>query len=146
MFRFRLQRLLQLREAFRNERRAELARALQAQQKLQGWMDDLTAKLAFERQTRTCAPGPVQVDRQLESLRYQTVLQMNLLDLERKRLGLEAEIDRLRAALVEADREVKVLIKLRDRKQREEQAAENRRETKFLDEVAGRNVTARLET
>jgi flagellar export protein FliJ len=47
---------------------------------------------------------------------------------------------------VEADREVKVLIKLRDRKQREEQAAENRRETKFLDEVAGRNVTARLET
>ena len=49
---------------------------------------------------------------------------------------LNEEIERRRAALVEADREVRVLEKLRERKWSEHQTAELRHELRQLDEVA----------
>jgi len=48
---------------------------------------------------------------------------------------LEQEIERRREAVVDADRQVRVLDKLRERREREHRYAAERAESKRLDEV-----------
>lgn len=50
---------------------------------------------------------------------------------------LEKEIKQAREKLIQASKEKKVLIKLKGRKEKEWNIAENRKEQKFFDEVAG---------
>ncbi len=56
--------------------------------------------------------------------------------LGQKEEQLQTEIEKRRAALAAADRDVRVLEKLRERKREEHDAAELSRELKQLDEVA----------
>jgi flagellar protein FliJ len=141
-FKFRLATLLRLREAARDERRAELAEAYRVddvlQQRLEGVGDELDC---LRELCRRCAgPGAVDVDRLVESQRYELSLKSQQRELQMQRQSVTAEIERRRLALVEANREVRVLENLREKQAARDRQEQNRREIKQLDEVSQRRV------
>jgi flagellar protein FliJ len=137
-FKFRLATLLRLREAARDERRAELAEAYRVDDMLQQRLREVAGELdSLREQCRQAAgPGTVDVDRLVEAQRYELALIGHQRHLQQQREGVTAEIERRRAALVEANRDVRVLEKLRDKQSLRYQQEENRQEIKRLDEVA----------
>jgi len=137
-FRFRLATLLRLRELARDERRAELAQAYRAKDLLEEQERAIEQHLASLREAarRACAPGEIDVDRLMEARRFETVLLAQQQDIRQKQQMIDAEVERRRLALVEANREVQVLENLRRRQYERHRAEENRREIKQLDEIA----------
>jgi flagellar export protein FliJ len=140
-FKYRLATLLRLRESARDERRTQLAQAyraeamvLEAQARLAAESAGLTARIRA-----TAGPGEVHVDSLLDAQRFVLVLKARHQELAHQRQQVEAEIQRRRQALVEANREVQVLEKLRERQRARWQEEENRQEVKRLDEVAVRS-------
>jgi flagellar export protein FliJ len=141
-FKFRLATLLRLREAARDERRAELAQAYRAdeiiakeQQRLKRDLKQLET-----RGRRASAPGRLDVDQLLEVRRYGLLLRSQQQEAGRQRQAVEAEIERRREALVEANREVRVLEELRRKQQERHRLEQNRQEIKNLDETASRQT------
>jgi flagellar FliJ protein len=137
-FRFRLQTLARLHEAARDERRAELADAMRVDDALREQLSDLEGNRKLARQMQTLEAGPVDVDRLLQAQRYEASVVGEIRHVEDQRRRVGEEIERRRAALVEADRQVKVLEKLRETQQAEHAEAEAAAEMKVLDEAAGR--------
>jgi len=137
-FRFRLQTLARLHQASRDERRAELADALRVDDALREQLTELEENRRLARRIQSLGAGPVDVDRLLEAQRYETSVIVELRHVEDQRTRVAEEIERRRTALVEADRQVKVLDKLRESQQAEHVAAELAAEMKVLDEAAGR--------
>ncbi len=137
-FKFRLATLLRLREATRDERRGELAEAYRLDDLLRQRVDDLGGELGslLARCRQAAGPGPVDVDQLVEAQRYELALTAQRTELERQREAVAAEIDRRRQALVEANREVRVLQKLREQQTERHRQEENRQEVKQLDEAA----------
>lgn len=144
-FKFRLESLIKLREAERQQRRTELAEAFHAESLLRRQAEQLEQDIRdMEKRSRVISsPGRVHVDRVLDTHRYKLMLKSQIMMLGQKEAQLQTEIERRRAALATADRDVRVLEKLRERKKEEHDAAEQHRELKQLDEVAvqrwGRN-------
>lgn len=145
-FKFRLATLLKLREATRDERRTELAEAYRADdilvQRLQEIRGELSATSAECR--KAAGPGAVNIDLLIESQRYEVTLRAYERQTLAQRERLAAEIERRREALLAADREVKVLEKLREHQIERHSAEENRRDVKRLDEVAQRRAAAAM--
>jgi flagellar FliJ protein len=139
-FHFRLQTLLKLREADRQQRRVELAQAYQAEKLLQRQFSNLTQQeRTLQKQSRFyLAPGRVPVERLRDAHRHVLLLKAQAQQLLEKQGQLEEEIERRRRALIEADRQVRVLEKLRERQLEQHRATEDAREVKALDEVAQR--------
>ena len=137
-YRFRLATLLRLREGDRDQRRAQLAEAYQAEDKLRQQIVEIDRQLADLRHdySAQAAPGTVLVDRLVSTQRYELVLMSQKQTQQKQAQLLAAEVERRRLLLVEADREVRVLEKLRERQQERHRADEARQETKLLDEVA----------
>ncbi len=137
-FRFRLQTLLKLREADRQQRQVELAEAHRADQLLCEQMESLAAELEMHKRQVAAAKQRDQIDvnQLLNSNRYELVLKTQAAALAQQREQVGQEIERRRQAVVGADREVRVLERLRERQLRAHQQAEAVRETKQLDEVA----------
>jgi flagellar FliJ protein len=137
-FHFRLDTLLRLRLADRDQRRADLAKALRAEEALarqeallrgeQREMAELSRKLA--------SPGAADIDRLLASHRYELVLKTQVQQLTGQIAQVAAEVERRRLALVEADRQVRVLEKLRDKQAADHQTREAKRAQRELDEQA----------
>jgi flagellar FliJ protein len=137
-FRFRLQTLWRVREAARDELRARLAEAFQAERIVldeQAAVAGEAASLADERR-RLMAEGSLDVTRMLESQRYQLTLEAQSRSLAEQASKLAAEVENRRQAVVEADRQVRVLDKLRERWKSQHANAEEAAEAKRLDEVA----------
>lgn len=137
-FKFRMATLLKLRESARDERRAQLAQAFRAdeliqqeQQRLEG---ELTAVL--DRARRAAGPGEINVDQLLEAQRFEMVLKAQRQHLAQQQEMVRAEIERRRQALVEANREVQIMEKLRERQFEHWRDEENRQDIKRLDEAA----------
>jgi flagellar export protein FliJ len=132
--------MLRIREATRDDRRAQLAEAYLAEQKLNDQKAEVLGELnsVRSRYAEAAASGVLNVDRLLDSHRHQLVLGAQLTFLGEQTAKLAPEIEKRRQALVVADREVRVLEKLRetlkDRHLREQQVIE----MKTIDEVAGR--------
>jgi flagellar export protein FliJ len=80
----------------------------------------------------------INVDSLLEAQRYQGVLISQQAKMREQMRLLAAEVERRREAVVEADRQVKVLEKLHEHKLGEHREERQRAETKVLDEVAAR--------
>jgi flagellar FliJ protein len=137
-FTFRLATLLRLKEAARDEARARLAQALRAEQLLLNRIEELHAMLAeVHQQLRSAArPGRVEVDQLVESQRYELLLKAQRDLADQQRQAVAREIDARRAAAMEADRQVCVLQKLREKQQARHQQEAARSETKRLDELA----------
>ena len=138
-FKFRLATLLRLREADRDERRGELAEAYQADQIMENQQKELEANLAelALKCREAVAPGPVDVDRLVDTQRFEILFREQRQHLLQQREAAAVEIERRRARLVEANREVRVLEKLKERQMQRHREEEGRREVKVLDEVAG---------
>ncbi|MHB1035593.1 MAG: flagellar export protein FliJ [Pirellulales bacterium] len=139
-FRFRLSSVLKLREATRDERRAQLAEAYRADEILQTRLAELDRIVADlkGRYLQAAGPGPIEVDRLLEAQRYELIVTVERKTVERQRTALAVEIEKRRENLVAADRDVRVLEKLRETQAERHRDDENRQEMKVLDEVAGR--------
>lgn len=141
-FKFRLATLLELREAARDERRGQLAQAYRAEEIVDGERTRLARELSeLEKQNRRAsAPGPLDVDRLLEVRRYALLLRSQQQEVGHKHEILQAEIERRREALVEANRQVRVLEELRRRELERHRQEEIRQEIKRLDEAASRCI------
>jgi flagellar protein FliJ len=139
-FRFRLATLLRLREAARDERRAQLAEAYLAEQKLNEHRAQVMSEeeALRRRYGHAASPGALDVDRLLDAHRYQAVLTVQLKFIEDQAAKLAAEIDKRRQTLVGAEREVRVLENLRETWKERHRQAEQLAEMKSIDEVAGR--------
>lgn len=137
-FTFRLATLLKLREGFRDERRAALAEAFHAEQLLEGRILEIEAENENLRNQRAqmASSGDVAVDQLLEIQRYEAILGAEVKTLGRQRKLLEVEIERRREATAEADREVRVLEKLRERQQQRHDTETEMRIAKEMDEFA----------
>ena len=137
-FHFRLETLLRLRMAERDERRADLAKALRAEAVLQGELRQIETEQSQARSKvrEQSAPGTADVDGLLQTNRYQLVLKARRGQLEGQLVQVRAELERRRQSLLEADRGVRVLEKLRERQLEAHREREARQEIKVLDEVA----------
>ena len=141
-FKFRLATLLRLREATRDQRRTELAEAYRVDDVLQQRIEQMDRELvALRTQCRqAAAPGAIDIDQLVAAQRYELVLRAQRKQVSGQREQVAAEIERRRQVLVEANRDVRVLEKLREKQAKRHRQEENRREIKRLDEVAGRTV------
>ncbi len=133
-FRFRFKSLLQLRRAARDERSADLALALEAHSKLQGWIADVNQELRLLRNCRNSV-GTLDTDRILSAASYEGVLRNTLRQYELDLVQVAQEVERRREALMLADQAVRVMEKLREKQQQQFQHEFLLREGKFLDEV-----------
>ena len=141
-FKFRLQTLMRIREATRDERREQLAEVLRIDEALVAQLTDLQRDRLMARKEQTFGVGRVDVDRMLGMQRYEALLTAEIDHVERQRKTVGEELDRRRAALLEADREVRVLEKLREQRHTEWRAEEAAAEMKVTDEAAARCVSA----
>ena len=138
MFHFRLETLLRLRIAERDQRHADLAKALRAEELLRAQQASLASEQSkmAERGRKLKSPGAGNVDALLHTHRYEIVLAARLKQLAAQIAEVAAEAERRRLALVEADRQVRVLEKLRERQAATYRQSEERREAKQFDEAA----------
>jgi flagellar FliJ protein len=137
-FIFRLEPLLKLREARRDECRAALAEGYRVDEVLRKQFSNLELELAALREfcRRKVSPGGVDIDRLVEAQRYELVTRAHQQNIAQQRENVAVEIERRRQALVEADREVRVLEKLREKQAEQHRREEEVREARRLDEVA----------
>lgn len=135
---FRLATLLRLREATRDERRAQLAEAHRTDEALVRHLARLETEQ--ERVQEECreaaAPGTVNIDRLIKADRYAAWMQARKVDLCEQRNLLAAEIERRHLSLLAADQEVQIIEKLRDRRRQAQRLEDERQESKRLDEAA----------
>ena len=136
----RLQPLIKLRKATRDERRADLAKAYQAEQILQQRIDHIQTDIEQTRKDvhSMSEPGELNVDQILHGQRYEMLLKLQQREIEQQQEQLQVEVERRRQALIEADRELRVLEKLQEKKMAELLAHEQKLESRHLDEVASR--------
>jgi flagellar export protein FliJ len=137
-YKFRLATLQKLREARRNQERTALAEAFRAEQILAEHRAALAAEqLALRGLQRDATAGRyLDVDRLLDAQRYELVLKSRELELAGQKELLAVETERRRQAVVEADREVRVLELLDERHRRQHQRNAERQEIKQFDEAA----------
>jgi flagellar protein FliJ len=137
-FHFRLATLLRLRQTARDERRLQLGAAQQAEAELQHQRRRLRQQQQrLDDQRRQVAqPGVVDVARLVEAEQYAASLRIQAAELDRRRRELADEIERRRLALVEADRDVRTLEKLRENQYQIHRQDENRQDAKRLDDAA----------
>ena len=140
-FRFRLATLQKLREIQRDELRSKLAEAVQAQQILDEQLAQVATDIANLQALRRQAVtgGQIAVEPLLQAQRYQSLLLGQQTTMQEQMRLLQAEAERRRLAVVEADRQVKVLEKLHERKLTEFRQEQQRADFKLLDEVASRS-------
>jgi flagellar export protein FliJ len=136
-FTFRLTTVLRLREAARDERRMELTETERAERALRRQLEQLHAE--WDRLLSTAReaarPGTVAIDRLADAHRYRQTLEARRRQISAQRAELAAEIERRREALLKADRDVRMLERLRDAQQLRHRQETHRREIKSLDET-----------
>lgn len=138
MFRFRLQTVLKLRIAERDERRSELAKALRAAEILQERRKQLEEEMQENQELarQLSGPGSANIERIVQTHRYEALLKGTLAQLGVQEQQVAAEVERRRQILTEADRQVRVLEKLKDRQGEEARRMDQRQQVKELDEIA----------
>jgi flagellar FliJ protein len=137
-FRFRLATLLRLREADRDERRSHLADAQRAEDIVQTRIAGIDGELRQVRgeSARLSRPGTINVDELMEINRFELLLAAERQAAVQQQKLVAEEVERRRLALVAADREVRVLERLRDTQQERHRQEADRQERKQMDEAA----------
>jgi flagellar export protein FliJ len=137
-YRFRLSVLLKLREQERDQRRMEHAQALEAERILLGRRHEIVVeRRASEGAARQAkSPGIANVDGLQQLQRYLLLLQAQIAGLDKQIEQVKSEVERRRQALVEADRQVQMLEKLREKQLAAHERAALAHEAKEFDELA----------
>ncbi len=145
MEKFRLATVLKLREQSRDERRRALAQAYEAERILREQSRVLQLEIEEVRQQMRTASGvgSVNVENLLSTRRYEMVMRSQVQQVEIQLKQVLTEVERRRNLLVEADREVKTLEKLRERQALQAASSLAAREAKQLDEAALRGYRQR---
>lgn len=144
---FRLATLLKLREQTRDERRRDLAQAFEAERILQERVAQMLAEIqALQQRTRQVAgQGSINVEALLNARRYEQLVKGQVVTTNVQITQVRDEIERRRQTLLEADRDVKVLEKLRQLQAAQQTTVEQKRENRQLDEAALRGFARRRE-
>ena len=135
-FQFRLATLQRLREAVRDERRAQLAEVFRLADALAEQKRQVAENLHDIARSRAIASGVVDVEKLLAATRYEAVLLVEQAQLQRQADAVAVEIEKRREALVAADREVSTLEKLREAQQARHRVEQEKKSFKLLDEMA----------
>lgn len=135
---FRLQAVARVRERQRDAKRTRLAEGLRAVETVIQRQEELAQMLdTLNRQRRAALiDGASTAERLLDAGRYELALRSEQRVLADQRQQVEAEVERRRGELAEADRQVKALELLRQRNEQAERRASRRREARRLDEIA----------
>lgn len=143
-FHFRLTALQRIRESHRDELRSKLAEAYQAETLLNEQAQAVhdKEKSLLQQHRNILAGNETDVNRLLDVQRYATVLKGQLITLQNQAKMLNAEIEKRRRAVVEADQQVRVLEKLHERQLAEHKSQVLRAEAKVLDEIASQRRRA----
>ena len=138
MFHFRLQKLMNLRGLTRDQRRADLAQAYEAENLLQQQRDELLATCEQHRHAMRQAsrPGEILVDHLLSTHRHELILRSELGVLDQQSQQVAEEIERRRQALLEAEKEYRVIEKLREKLKTRHRQEIEKQELRQMDEVA----------
>ncbi|MDA7979122.1 MAG: flagellar export protein FliJ [Pirellulales bacterium] len=142
-FKFRLATLLKLRETERDERRGEYMEALRAVDVVRSQQASLESELEALRAARRVQTGVLNVDLMIQSSQHELLLRAQVDLLDKQSADIQAEAERRRAKLLEADRAVKVLEKLRDRQSQRFTEELWRQEGQALDEVSQSQASQR---
>lgn len=147
-FHFRLATLLRLREADRDERRAQLADAQQAEAIVAARISEIDREIGLIRQLgqHAMAPGKVDVDQLLDMQRYDAQLKLERIAAEDQRGKIAQEVERRLERAIAADREVRILEKLRETQLAKHRSEEEKVEQKRFDELAGQLAYYREES
>lgn len=131
-----------MQQATRQERRAQLAEGLAAQHALELARTDVERELAEQGLSTASAVsrGPIDVERLNAADRYRNVLRARLNITAQDAAALAAEIDARQQALAAAEREFRVLDKLRERQHEQFRYEQSRREINATDEIATRGT------
>lgn len=135
-FQFRLAALQRLREAARDERRAQLAEVFRLADSLAEQKRQVAENLHDVARSRAVSAGVVDVEKLLAATRYEAVLMVEQAQLERQAAAVAVEIEKRREALVAADRDVRALEKLREAQLARHRAEQEQKSIKQLDEAA----------
>ena len=116
-FHFRLESLLRIRSTTRDTCRAQLSQVLQMERILKQQHTELMQQIdqLFEQQRIISQPGTISINVILENHQHETALRSRQKTLEQRYVQLKDEITQHRQRLSEAERQVGVLKKLRER-------------------------------
>ena len=139
-FRFRLATVLKLRERERDNRREELSKAYQAADILREKRETVDQQIIeLQDHVRDLAgEGPLNVETVMSAKRHELQLKTEQAELQQHGQQLAQEIERRHEALIQADRELRCLEKLRDRQHAEHAKRQLQQEYKLLDEAGQR--------
>ena len=137
-FRFRLQPLQKVRENIRRDRQTELAKALEAEAVVREKIESLIGEIAGTKEEgrKLAAKGRINVDFLVGLRRHEAYLLAQKAEAEQKLEQVLAEIERRRLAVVEADKEVKILEKLHEKLKDRHDNELTAKEIVDLDEIA----------
>jgi len=142
MFQFRLEPLIKIRDNVLKECQAELAKAYDARRILEEHLQEVERQLAEGTATARSLMQPgqtVNVDYLLGIRRQEMFLLANQEEINQQMQEIDAEIERRRDAVVAANKELKILEKLKEKRHEQYLDDEKREETKAMNEIAGRS-------
>lgn len=139
-FHFRLATLQKLRETHRDEMRAKLAEAFQAEKLLEERIQAIHDEASVLQQARrdSLQIQKTNVNQLLSSQRYSAVLRGQISTMQQQTQTIAVEIEKRRLALVEADKEVRVLEKLCEKQLQAHRKQAMVAEAKVMDEIASK--------
>lgn len=137
---FRLQAVARLRESARDAARARLAEALRAEEVLEDRGLDLERRFKELIEQRRVASESADTAWLLNAGRYELVLRGDQQELTKNVAAIEAEIQRRRDHVADAEREVRALELLKERAEKRKRAEEAKRAARRLDEFASQAV------
>ena len=146
MFRFRLQPLQKIRENVRRERQAELAKALEAEAVVREKIESLVHDIAGTKEEgrRLALEGRINVDFLVGLRRHEAYLLAQKQEAEQKLDQVLTEVERRRLAVVEADKEVKIMEKLHEKLKENYDAEQAAKEVVGFDEIASQRAAGRI--
>ena len=124
----------------RDEKQEQLAEALRAEDILQEQISQIEEELSELRRQSAAdlRPGVINPDMVLQTQRYELLRRAQSKEIQQKVTQVQAEVQRRRDLLVEAEKQVKVLEKLRQRRAEEFRATQLQAANKNMDEIAQR--------
>ena len=141
MFTFRLDPLITIRDNELKERQSELAKAYEARTILEEQMQEidrqLTEGIAAARSLMQ-EGQTINVGSLLSFRRQEMFLRAQQSDLTEKMKAIDQEIERRRALVVAANKELKIVEKLKEKRYEKYLEEESKVEIKSMDEIAGR--------
>lgn len=134
----RLSMLLRVRVAERDHCRMALAAASKSLDTIRGQLAELAAEMErLQRLTRRVTrPGSVNVNRALDSYRYDRLLELRQQQLRQREAATRQLFEAKRELVIQADREVRIVEKLVEQEHQRQYLQRERREQQALDEVA----------